>query len=134
MVINVRKEFEKRETAKSPTPKPPVQTSAANQRENRAPTPTPTQTLNLYGSPATNTRPTNVKQETPKKTTKTPTAGEAASARLQAEADAYFAANPDIDPLTGKTIYLSDKELYGPGTTIISKDDPMPKRGLKSYD
>jgi hypothetical protein len=102
MVINVRKEFEKRETAKSPTPKPPVQTSAANQRENRAPTPTPTQTLNLYGSPATNTRPTNVKQETPKKTTKTPTAGEAASARLQAEADAYFAANPDIDPLTGK--------------------------------
>lgn len=40
----------------------------------------------------------------------------------------------NIDPLTGKTIYLSDKELYGPGTTIISKDDPMPKRGLKSYD
>ena len=25
----------------------------------------------------------------------------AASARLQAQADAYFAANPDIDPLTG---------------------------------
>ena len=40
----------------------------------------------------------------------------------------------NIDPLTGKTIYLSDKELYGPGTTILSKDDPMPKRGLKSYD
>jgi hypothetical protein len=50
MVINVRKEFEKREAAKSPTPKPPVQTSAANQRENRAPT--SAQTLNLYGSPA----------------------------------------------------------------------------------
>lgn len=40
----------------------------------------------------------------------------------------------NIDPLTGKTIYLSDRELYGPGTTIISSDDPMPKRGLKSYD
>jgi hypothetical protein len=40
----------------------------------------------------------------------------------------------NVDPLTGKTIYLSDRELYGPGTTIISKDDPMPKRGLKSYD
>jgi len=50
MVINVRKEFEKREAAKPPVPKPPVQTSAANQRENRAPT--STQTLNLYGSPA----------------------------------------------------------------------------------
>lgn len=40
----------------------------------------------------------------------------------------------NVDPLTGKTIYLSDRELYGPGTTIISSDDPMPKRGLKSYD
>ena len=37
-----------------------------------------------------------------KKAPKTPTAGEAASARLQAQADAYFAANPDIDPATGK--------------------------------
>ena len=36
-----------------------------------------------------------------KTATKTPTPGEAASARLQAQADAYFAANPDIDPLTG---------------------------------
>lgn len=36
------------------------------------------------------------------KAPKTPTAGEAASARLQAQADAYFAANPDIDPATGK--------------------------------
>lgn len=40
----------------------------------------------------------------------------------------------NVDPLTGKTIYLSDRELYGPGTTVISGDDPMPKRGLKSYD
>ena len=36
-----------------------------------------------------------------KTATKTPTPGEAASARLQAQADAYFAANPGIDPLTG---------------------------------
>jgi len=32
---------------------------------------------------------------------KTPTPGEASSARYQAQADAYFAANPNIDPLTG---------------------------------
>lgn len=32
---------------------------------------------------------------------KTPTSGEASSARYQAQADAYFAANPNIDPLTG---------------------------------
>ena len=54
MVINVRKEFEKREAAKPSTPKPPVQTSTANQRESR--TPAPTQTLNLYGTPATSAR------------------------------------------------------------------------------
>lgn len=39
-----------------------------------------------------------------------------------------------IDPQTGKTIYLSDRELYGPGRRVASKDDPMPKRGLRSYD
>ena len=50
MVINVRSEFEKKQAAKPAAPKPPVQTSTANQRENRAPA--PTQTLNLYGSPA----------------------------------------------------------------------------------
>jgi hypothetical protein len=54
MAINVRKEFEKREAAKPSTPKPPVQTSTANQRESR--TPAPTQTLNLYGTPATSAR------------------------------------------------------------------------------
>jgi hypothetical protein len=50
MVINVRSEFEKKQAAKPAAPKPPTQTVAANQRENRAPA--PTQTLNLYGSPA----------------------------------------------------------------------------------
>lgn len=40
----------------------------------------------------------------------------------------------NVDPLTGKAFYLSDIEKYGPGTTIIANDDPMPKRGLKSYD
>jgi hypothetical protein len=50
MVINVRSEFEKKQAAKPPVPKPPTQTVSANQRENRAPA--PTQTLNLYGSPA----------------------------------------------------------------------------------
>lgn len=41
--------------------------------------------------------------------TKTPTPGEASSARYQKQADAYFAANPDIDPLTGakKTVTTS---------------------------
>lgn len=40
-----------------------------------------------------------------------------------------------LDPQTGKLIYLSDKELYGPGrTTPIESDDPMPDRGLRQYD
>jgi len=45
-----------------------------------------------------------------------------------------LATGTNVDPLTGKTIYLSDRELYGPGTTIVNSDDPMPKRDLKSYD
>lgn len=45
-----------------------------------------------------------------------------------------LATGTNVDPLTGKTIYLSDRELYGPGTTVIGSDDPMPKRDLKSYD
>ena len=56
MAINVRKEFEKREAAKPSTPKPPVQTSTANQRESRTPAPAFTQSLNLYGTPATSAR------------------------------------------------------------------------------
>jgi len=40
-----------------------------------------------------------------------------------------------LDPQTGKLIYLSDKELYGPGRTVpIESDDPMPDRGLRQYD
>lgn len=39
-----------------------------------------------------------------------------------------------LDPQTGKLIYLSDRELYGPGRKFTQKDDPMPKRGLRSYD
>lgn len=40
-----------------------------------------------------------------------------------------------VDPDTGKLVYLSDKELYGPGrTTPIEPDDPMPDRKLKKYD
>jgi LysM repeat protein len=46
----------------------------------------------------------------------------AASARLQAEANAYFAANPDIDPLTGKkkvvTPLVPDSNVGGGPTNI----------------
>ena len=82
MAINVRKEFEKREAAKPSTPKPPVQTSAANQRESRTPTPAPvnqresrvpapafTQTLNLYGTPATSARTADKQQVVSRSTT-----------------------------------------------------------------
>lgn len=40
----------------------------------------------------------------------------------------------NIDPETGKIYYLSDRELYGPGRKVLPKDDPMPKRGIRSYD
>jgi len=40
----------------------------------------------------------------------------------------------NVDPQTGKTIYLGDRDLYGPGERVLSEDDPMPKRGLRSYD
>lgn len=40
----------------------------------------------------------------------------------------------NIDPETGKVYYLSDRELYGPGKKILPKEDPMPKRGIRSYD
>jgi hypothetical protein len=40
-----------------------------------------------------------------------------------------------LDPQTGKLVYLSDKELYGPGRkTPTEPDDPMPYRGLRQYD
>jgi len=40
-----------------------------------------------------------------------------------------------VDPDTGRLVYLSDKELYGPGrTTPTEPDDPMPDRKFKKYD
>lgn len=39
-----------------------------------------------------------------------------------------------LDPQTGQLIYLSDKELYGPGKKPVEADDPMPDRRLRQYD
>lgn len=39
-----------------------------------------------------------------------------------------------LDPQTGQLIYLSDKELYGPGKKPIEQNDPMPDRRLRQYD
>ena len=38
------------------------------------------------------------------------------------------------DPDTGKIIYLSDRELYGPGRQPPRDSDQMPERDLRSYD
>lgn len=38
------------------------------------------------------------------------------------------------DSQSNKVIYLTDMELYGPGRPVPVQDDPMPKRGLRSYD
>lgn len=90
----------------------------ANQRENRTSTPASNQTLNVYGAPKTPTPKPTPKPAAPKVSTLpikpstnplVPGTGlldltapeNAASARLQAQADAFFKANPDIDPLTG---------------------------------
>jgi hypothetical protein len=46
-----------------------------------------------------------------------------------------FTSGKTLDSQTGKLIYLSDKELYGPGRrTPTDPEDPMPDRGLRSYD
>lgn len=37
-------------------------------------------------------------------------------------------------PDTGKIVYLSDRELYGPGRKPPKDNDPMPQRDLRSYD
>lgn len=42
--------------------------------------------------------------------------------------------NRVLDPETGKLVYLSDKDLYGPGRKIIAKDSPVFDRGLRQYD
>lgn len=39
-----------------------------------------------------------------------------------------------LDPQTGQLIYLSDKELYGPGKKPVEEKDPMPDRRLRQYD
>jgi len=39
-----------------------------------------------------------------------------------------------LDPKTGQLIYLSDKELYGPGKKAVEPKDPMPDRRLRQYD
>jgi hypothetical protein len=46
-----------------------------------------------------------------------------------------FTSGKTLDPQTGKLVYLSDKELYGPGRrTPTDPDDPMPDRGFRQYD
>ena len=111
MVINVSKEKAKLDAAKAAAA---AKTAASTSNftygsGNPKPTAPSTQTLNLYGSPASiaAAKPV-VTQKTGGGSTQTKTAGvnqaalDAASARLQAQANAYFAANPDIDPLTGQ--------------------------------
>jgi hypothetical protein len=39
-----------------------------------------------------------------------------------------------VHPDTKKLIYLSDRDLYGPGRKKTAKDDPMPDRDIRSYD
>jgi hypothetical protein len=43
-------------------------------------------------------------------------------------------AGKNVDPQTGAIIYLSDRELYGPGKKATPVDDPMPTRELRRYD
>jgi len=43
-------------------------------------------------------------------------------------------AGKNVDPETGAIIYLSDRELYGPGKKATPVDDPMPTRELRRYD
>ena len=101
--IDPRTGLPKVSEVKTPAKTPVVQT--ANQREDRASTPAFNQTLNLYGAP---TPPKQVTQTTTKTGGTKSTGGvnqaalDASSARMQAQADAYFAANPNIDPLTGQ--------------------------------
>jgi len=39
-----------------------------------------------------------------------------------------------VDPYTGSTIYLSDKDIYGPNALISPKENPIPERGLRKND
>ena len=126
---------------------------AVTDAKDRVPAPAPfTQTLNLYGSPASNAARVNaVSQQTggTKGSTKQPAkkdsgvnraALDASSARYQAQADAYFAANPDIDPNTGqKRVTVSEEELDDQKTPV--KKEVIPNVAydtieaiLKSYN
>lgn len=49
-------------------------------------------------------------------------------------AESIGTSGKNIDPETGKVYYLSDRELYGPGRKVLPKEDPLPKRGIRSYD
>ena len=42
--------------------------------------------------------------------------------------------NRNIDPKTGKSVYLVNRELYAPSDNVSATDDPMPVRGMRSYD
>lgn len=39
-----------------------------------------------------------------------------------------------VDPYTGSTVYLSDKDIYGPNALIAPKENPIPERGLRKHD
>jgi hypothetical protein len=39
-----------------------------------------------------------------------------------------------LDPQTGRLVYLSDRELYGPGRKPQDENDPAPDRSLRQYD
>lgn len=39
-----------------------------------------------------------------------------------------------VDPYTGSTIYLSDKDIYGPNALRTPKENPIPERGLRKND
>ena len=83
MVINVRKEFEKREAAKTPAPKPKAITDA----KDRVPAPAPfTQTLNLYGSPGSTAAAQTVKSSSKPKPSGSKIPTPKTSAQMQADA------------------------------------------------
>jgi hypothetical protein len=42
--------------------------------------------------------------------------------------------NRNVDPQTGKSVYLINRELYAPSDNVSATDDPMPVRGIRSYD
>lgn len=132
MVINVRKEFEKREAARTPAPKPKAVTDA----KDRVPAPAPfTQTLNLYGSPASNTAKASTvvnRAQTPKKTTETKAQIDARIAATNAQIDAAMAPIKSslesqgyiLDPVTGQ--YVLPTPASGGGEQQVPDDQKTP--------